>query len=99
MRKTLNDTHTKEAFEAAKFVGIVGFGAGFIGPFFVHPGSSQGPLFGIIISGPLSFVFGLFIGYLPATIPPLKKIRPDVLKSIGAIICFVVTATYLIASK
>jgi hypothetical protein len=31
----------KEAFEAAKFIGIVGFGAGFIGPFFVHPGSNQ----------------------------------------------------------
>jgi hypothetical protein len=95
----MNDTHTKEAFEAAKFIGIVGFGAGFIGSFFVHPGSSQGPLFGIIISGPLSFVFGLFISYLPAIFSPLKKIRPDVLKSIGAIMCFAVTAMYLSASK
>ena len=99
MRTTMNDTHTKEAFEAAKFIGIVGFSAGFIGPFFVHPGSPQGPLFGIIISGPLSFVFGLFIGYLPVIFSPLKKIRPDVLKFIGAIMCFAVTTTYLIASK
>ena len=97
----MNYIHTKQAFEAAKFIGIVGFGAGFIGPFFVHPGSGspQGPLFGIIISGPLSFVFGLFIGYLPAIFSPLKKTRPDVLKFIGAIICFAVTATYIIASK
>lgn len=29
MRTTMNDTHTKKAFEAAKFIGIVGFGAGF----------------------------------------------------------------------
>ena len=79
MRTTINDTHTKEAFAAAKFIGIVGFGAGFIGLFLVHQGSPQGPLFGIIISGPLIFAFGLFIGYPPATISPLKKIRPDVL--------------------
>lgn len=95
----MNDTHTKEVFETAKFIGIVGFGAGFIGPFFVHSGSPQGPLFGIIKSGPLSFVFGLFIGYLPAIVSPLKRIRPDVLKFIGAIMCFAVTETYLIASK
>jgi len=60
---TANDTpsnYTKEAFEVAKFIGIVGFGAGFIGPLIVHPGSNQGPLFGIIISGPLSFIYGMF---------------------------------------
>jgi len=90
---------TKEAFEVAMFVGVVGFGAGFIGPFFVHPGSNQGPLFGIIISGPLSFVFGLFIGYLPAIFAPFRKIRHDVFKFVGALICYALTATYLVASK
>jgi hypothetical protein len=96
-----NDTHpnyTKEAFEIAKFVGIVGFGAGFIGPFFVHPGSNQGPLFGIIISGPLSFAFGMFMGFLPAIFPPLRKIRYDILKFVGAFICFFAIASYMIIS-
>ena len=95
----MNDTHTIEAFETAKIIGIVSFGTGFIGPFFVHQSSPQGPLFGIIISAPLSFMFGLCIGYLPAIFSPLKKTRPDVLKFIGAIICFAVTASYVIAAK
>ena len=99
---TDNDTpsnYTKEAFEVAKFIGIVGFGAGFIGPLIVHPGSNQGPLFGIIISGPLSFIYGMFIGFLPVIFSPFKKVRYDILKVVGALICFAAITAYLIASK
>ena len=91
--------NTKEAFEVAKFIGVVGFGAGFIGPLIVSPGSNQGALFGIIISGPLSFMFGLFIGFLPKIFPPLNKIRYDILKFAGALICAVAVMSYVIVSK
>jgi hypothetical protein len=96
--KTRSD-YTKEAFEVAKFIGIVGFGAGFIGPAIVSPGSNQGPLFGIVISGPLSFIYGLFIGFLPSIFSPFRKIRYDILKFAGALVCAGVVMTYVVASK
>jgi hypothetical protein len=94
-----NMDKTKEAFEVAKFIGIVGFGAGFIGPAIVSPGSNQGPLFGIIISGPLSFLYGLFVGFLPAMFPIFKNVRYDMRKFTGALICAAAVMGYVIASK
>lgn len=48
----------------AIFVGGIAFLAGFIGPMFLAPGANQGPLLGIIYTGPLGtlggFVWGLF---------------------------------------
>ena len=67
-----NTDNTKEAFEVAKFIGIVGFSAGFVGPAIVSPASNQGPLFGIIISGPLSFIYGLFVGFLTRSVIALR---------------------------
>src|SRR5690606_18865825 len=43
-------------------VGGVSFAIGFFGPMIVWPESNQGPLFGILISGPYGTLAGLAIG-------------------------------------
>jgi len=47
---------------AAFIIGGFGFVAGFIGPIVFSPGSNQGPLLGIFITGPLGFLVGLIAG-------------------------------------
>lgn len=46
----------------ALFVGSVGFLIGFVGPMIVAPHANQGPLLGIIYTGPIGFVVGLAWG-------------------------------------
>jgi energy-converting hydrogenase Eha subunit B len=36
-----------------------GFAGGFYGPIFLSPGASQGPLLGILLTGPLGALLGL----------------------------------------
>jgi hypothetical protein len=43
-------------------VGTVSFLAGFVGPTVFTPDSNQGPLLGILITGPLGFVIGAVVG-------------------------------------
>jgi hypothetical protein len=43
-------------------VGGMGFVAGFVGPLILTPGSNQGPLLGILVTGPLGFVAGALLG-------------------------------------
>ena len=45
-------------------VGGIGFLAGFIGPLVVAPDAAQGPLLGILITGPLGFVAGTVCGVI-----------------------------------
>ena len=45
-------------------LGMISFLAGILGPIFLDPGSNQGPLLGIFITGPLGFVLGLVLGTL-----------------------------------
>lgn len=47
---------------AAVVVGAVGFLGGFFGPIELNPGSDQGPLFGLCMSGPLAVIAGAFFG-------------------------------------
>jgi hypothetical protein len=42
--------------------GVIGFSAGFFGPIIFTPESNQGPLLGIFITGPLSFLAGAIGG-------------------------------------
>ena len=42
--------------------GGIGFSAGFLGPLLFTPGSNQGPLLGIFLTGPLGFLLGAFGG-------------------------------------
>ena len=40
-------------------VGGIGFAVGFVGPMLLKPGANQGPLLGILITGPGGFVVGI----------------------------------------
>ena len=46
----------------ALITGGVAFSAGFFGPIFFAPGANQGPLLGILITGPLGFLIGAIGG-------------------------------------
>ena len=43
-------------------MGAIGFIAGFLGPLLFHWGGNQGPLLGILYTGPLGFIIGLISG-------------------------------------
>ena len=43
-------------------LGSIGFLLGFIGPIIFTPSSNQGPLLGIFVTGPISFIVGLLGG-------------------------------------
>ncbi|SRR6266404_9582321 len=45
-------------------MGGLGLIVGFIGPFYIGPESPQGPLFGILISGPAGALLGCAIGVM-----------------------------------
>jgi hypothetical protein len=42
--------------------GAAGFAVGFFGPIVLTPGANQGPLLGLLITGPLGLVFGAMGG-------------------------------------
>jgi hypothetical protein len=46
----------------ALILGGIGFGAGFFGPLLLSPGSNQGPLLGLLFTGPLGTVLGAVAG-------------------------------------
>lgn len=46
----------------AILVGSIGFSVGFFGPMVLAPGANQGPLLGILITGPLGIVIGAGMG-------------------------------------
>ena len=43
-------------------MGAIGFIAGLLGPLLFHWGGNQGPLLGILYTGPLGFIIGLISG-------------------------------------
>lgn len=45
-------------------IGVVCFSAGFLGPIIFAPDANQGPLLGILITGPLGFLGGIGVGIL-----------------------------------
>ena len=51
-----------QLLRTALIIGFIGFTIGFIGPIIFSPESNQGPLLGIFITGPLSFLAGLIGG-------------------------------------
>jgi hypothetical protein len=44
-------------------LGAVSFSAGFFGPMILTPEANQGPLLGILITGPLGLIAGLVVGF------------------------------------
>lgn len=51
-------------FGGAIAVGTVGFLGGFFGPMIFAPGANQGPLLGLLITGPLGFIAGGIGGFV-----------------------------------
>ena len=60
--KDVTSKFADRLFISALIIGVIGFAIGFIGPIIFKPDANQGPLLGIFITGPLSFVFGLISG-------------------------------------
>ena len=54
----------KLALTWALVLGAVGFACGFFGPISLSPEANQGPLLGIFIAGPSSFLLGLALGVI-----------------------------------
>jgi hypothetical protein len=48
----------------ALVVGAVGFAGGFFGPMLLTPGANQGPLLGLLITGPLGAIVGAIGGFI-----------------------------------
>lgn len=48
----------------AAFVAVAAFAAGFFGPMVFTPGANQGPMLGLLVTGPLGVVVGLAWGWL-----------------------------------
>jgi hypothetical protein len=48
------------------FIGTIAFLAGFLGPMFLAPESAQGPLLGIIYTGPIGTLVGVVWGVMRA---------------------------------
>jgi hypothetical protein len=42
--------------------GVIGFIGGFVGPVIVTPDANQGPMLGLLITGPLGFIAGGLLG-------------------------------------
>jgi hypothetical protein len=59
------------ALRFGAIVGGISFAAGFFGPMVFAPGSNQGPMLGIFITGPIGFLAGLVFGGVtsPAVAP------------------------------
>ena len=58
-------------------LGGIGFSAGFFGPMVFDPSANQGPLVGVLISGPLGAVLGLvlFVGFRVVAVSPTTQWR------------------------
>jgi hypothetical protein len=55
--------------------GLIGFILGFFGPIIFSPGSNQGPMLGIFITGPLAFLIGSAAGWIISYTNPESKIK------------------------
>lgn len=51
-------------FSGAILIGGISFAVGFFGPMILAPDANQGPLLGILISGPVGFVVGAITGFI-----------------------------------
>lgn len=60
-------------------LGVVGGAAGFFGPMILNPEANQGPLLGILISGPGGAVAGALLGRLFRFLPFSDSVRGQAL--------------------
>lgn len=60
-------------------LGTVGGAAGFLGPMFLDPDANQGPLLGILITGPGGAIAGAALGFLFRILPFSDQLRTQAL--------------------
>jgi hypothetical protein len=60
-------TRMRSMLVGGSILGGIGLMVGFIGPLVLAPGANQGPLLGLVITGPLGFVVGAVIGWVYAS--------------------------------
>lgn len=60
-------------FGGALIVGGIAFALGFFGPMIVFPESNQGPLLGILYTGPIGFVAGAIGGFAYALVRRMRR--------------------------
>lgn len=70
----------------AAVLGGTGFAAGFFGPIALNPEANQGPLVGILITGPLGTLAGLVLGAIFRFLPVTDRLRLHALVSTCAIL-------------
>jgi len=51
-------------FTGAILIGGISFAVGFFGPMILMPDANQGPLLGILITGPIGLVVGVIAGFI-----------------------------------
>ena len=67
--------------------GAVGAAAGFFGPIILDPGANQGPLLGLLITGPGGAIAGLVLGFLFGALP-----FTDILRLQALLLCCMLLA-------
>jgi hypothetical protein len=70
----------------AAVLGCTGFAAGFFGPIALNPEANQGPLVGILITGPLGALAGLVLGAMFRFLPVTDRLRSRALVSTSAVL-------------
>ena len=70
----------------ALIVGAVGFCAGFFGPIALNPGANQGPLIGILITGPGGAFLGAVMGGLLGIMGASRELRVAALAATAALL-------------
>src|SRR5215813_3644422 len=60
-------------------LGGVGFASGFFGPMFLSPDANQGPLLGLLITGPGGAIAGLVLGFIFRILPFTDSVRQQAL--------------------
>ena len=56
-------------------LGVTGFAAGFFGPMLLNPEANQGPLVGILLTGPGGLIAGAVLGAIARLLPLSERVR------------------------
>jgi hypothetical protein len=74
-----------EIFRWAGVLGIVGFLSGFVGPMVLAPGANQGPLLGILLTGPGGALLGAILGAVVALLGIPRPVASRALYTVAGI--------------
>jgi hypothetical protein len=67
-------------------LGLAGFLSGYVGPILLNPDANQGPLLGLLITGPGGALAGLLLGFVARQLPISNSLRRQTLWTACAVI-------------